>query len=103
MIDLNVRNCPVCGGLLEYYDKVKRIVKSKGGRRKKIKMKRFRCTICQKLHRELPATVIPYKQYEAEVVQGVREGIITPDTFGFEDYPCEETMKRWSRELHPSL
>ena len=22
-------------------------------------------------------------------------GYITPETFGYEDYPCEETMKRW--------
>lgn len=103
MIRVDATKCPLCGGVLKYYDKVKRIIKSKGGLVRKIKMKRFRCTTCRKLHRELPEDVVPYKQYEAEVVNGVREGFITPDVMGFEDYPCEVTMKRWSRELHPSL
>ncbi len=100
MITNNASNCPNCGGGLKYYDSVGRFIKSKGGVRKKIKMKRFRCVECKRLHRETPETVIPYKQYESEVITGVLYGYITPDTIGFEDYPCEVTMDRWSRELH---
>ena len=37
----------------------------------------------------------PYKQYEAEVIIGVLEGLITCETLGFEDFPCEMTMLRW--------
>lgn len=45
--------------------------------------------------------VFPYKQYEAELISGVVEGLITAETLGFEDYPCESTMKRWLDEyLH---
>lgn len=36
-----------------------------------------------------------YKQYESEIIAGVIEGLITCETFGYEDYPCEMTMIRW--------
>ena len=29
------------------------------------------------------------------IIIGVIEGLITCETFGFEDYPCEMTMIRW--------
>ena len=47
------------------------------------------------LHRELTELLFPYKQYESEVITGVLEGLITCETIGFEDYPCEMTMLRW--------
>ena len=47
------------------------------------------------LHRELPKFLFPYKQYEADVIKGVLDGFITSDTLGFEDYPCEATMRLW--------
>lgn len=50
---------------------------------------------CNSIHREIPPEILPFKQYEKEIVEGVIEGLITSDTLGFEDYPCEMTMKRW--------
>jgi hypothetical protein len=47
------------------------------------------------MHRELPDYILPYKQYEIEVIMGVLEGLITCETLGYEDYPCEMTMFRW--------
>lgn len=99
MISNNESICPKCGGQLKYYDKVKRIVRTKYGRKNKIDVKRFRCCKCDAIHRELPESVIPYKQYEADIIFGVLEGLITCGTLGFEDYPCEMTMIRW--RLHP--
>ena len=54
-----------------------------------------RCPGCGAIHRELGGLFFPYKQYEAEVIFGVLEGLITCETLGFEDYPCEMTMLRW--------
>lgn len=85
---------------MKYYDKVKRIVRTKGRKKYYVKLKRFRCTDCGKVHRALPEGIMPYKQYEAEVIMGVLEGIITSDTLGFEDYPCETTMVRWLMEFN---
>lgn len=56
------------------------------------------------IHRFLPECVHPYKQYDAEIIDGVIEGLIDSDTLGFEDYPCEMTMKRWrSHNLTPKI
>ena len=95
MIIGNVSTCPVCGGNLKHYDKVLRIIRTKGGCIQKIKIRRLKCIMCNKIHRELPLFIIPYKHYIASIIEGVLEGYITPDTIGFEDYPCEVTMMRW--------
>ena len=55
----------------------------------------MKCQVCGGLHRELPGDIFPYKQYEAEIIRGVIEGLITCETIGYEDYPCEMTMIRW--------
>ena len=35
--------------------------------------------------------------------EGVLNGTITPETIDYEDYPCELTMKRWTRNSHAPL
>lgn len=95
MVCYNESVCPSCGGELSYYDNVLRRVKVKKGVKKEFKMRRFRCSKCNKIHRELTNNIIPYKQYDREIIKGVLNGFITPSTIGFEDYPTELTMKRW--------
>lgn len=89
--------CPNCGGQLKHYDKVNRYVKGKNGNRIQTKIRRCKCVICKRIHRELPQHILPYKQYDAEIIKGVKEGYITPEVIGYEDYPCEVTMNRWKR------
>jgi len=95
MVTINETACPNCGGRLKYYDTIQRIVRTQGRNSKWIEVRRLKCIECLYLHRELPEYIYPYKQYEAEVITGVLEGLITTDTFGYEDYPCEATMIRW--------
>ena len=95
MVMCNASSCPNCRGVLKYYDSVPRVVRTRGRASEYVKIRRFRCIDCNKLHREIPDGIYPYKQYEAEVIRGVLEGFITSSTYGFEDYPCELTMKRW--------
>ena len=99
----NVSNCPECGGTLKYYDNVGRIVRTKGGRKRRIKVKRFRCQECNKLHRLLPSFIFPYKQYHGLIIKRVLQGVITPNALGYEDYPCEMTIKRWTQKIHTPL
>lgn len=87
--------CPHCGGHLKYYDSVQRIVRTKGGVSDHINIRRLRCSDCGRVHREIPEFIFPYKQYEAELIKGVIEGLITSETLGYEDYPCEMTIIRW--------
>jgi hypothetical protein len=93
-----ISTCPDCGGDIKYYDKVKRIIRVKGGGKRWVKVKRFRCIDCHKLHRLLPEFIFPYKQYDGYIIRGVINGLITSETLGFEDYPCEATMIRWTLE-----
>ena len=95
MVRAGVSVCPKCGSTLEYYGRVKRILKTKRGCINTIYIRRLRCSGCLSIHRELPEDVLPYKHYESEVIFGVIEGLITSDTLGFEDYPSELTMRRW--------
>ena len=95
MVMQDQSTCPKCGGELKYYDSVPRIVRTKGRETTRVPMRRFRCAHCGAVHRELPELLFPYKQYETEVIIGVLEGLITCETLGFEDYPCEATMVRW--------
>lgn len=102
MVSNDVSTCPKCGGQLKYYDCVERIVRTKGRKTWKIPLRRLRCDRCGAVHRELPELIFPYKQYEAEVIIGVLEGFITCETIGFEDYPCEMTMFRWTATMRIS-
>jgi hypothetical protein len=104
MIGIGETACPNCGGGLKHYDTVQRIVLSKGRAARRVEMRRLRCAKCGGVHREFPDYILPYKQYESDIIQGVLEGLITSDTLGFEDYPCEMTMARWrARNLQAML
>lgn len=98
MVSVNETTCPKCGGFLKYYDSVPRIVRTKGRVTSWTAIRRLRCPKCGGIHRELPSDIFPYKQYEAEIIRGVLEGFITPETIGYEDYPCEMTMIRWKTQ-----
>ena len=91
--------CPSCGGELKYYDKVPRRVLGAGRTAAYIKMRRFRCGGCGRVHRELRDDILPRKHYGAAVVRGVLKGEITCDMLECEDYPCERTMTRWKATL----
>jgi len=90
--------CPSCGGELKHYDHVRRIVRTKGGNKCWIKIARRKCVACKGIRRVLPDYIFPYKHYDAEIIRAVLEGHITSDTLGFEDYPSESTISRWTRK-----
>lgn len=45
----------------------------------------------------MPDIWLPYKQYEADLIEDVIDGVITEDDLIKEghDYPCDTTLKRW--------
>ena len=103
MVNTNESICPKCGGQLKYYDSVKRIVRTKKRFTRKTLLRRLKCQLCHSVHREIPEFIFPYKQYEKEVILGVLEKLITSETLGYEDYPCETTMTRWKKSQNLQL
>lgn len=89
------KKCKRCDLEVKYYDTVLRGVRTKGGKKKFIRVARYRCGSCGSIHRDIPNYIYPYKQYEKEIIDGVVERLITSDTLGYEDYPCQMTMFRW--------
>ncbi len=98
MVFAGAQTCSLCGGELDYYDRVLRTVRSKNRKVNYIFVRRMKCKKCGSIHREIPKIILPYKHYEKEIIRDVTEELITPDTLGFEDYPCEATMKRWKSQ-----
>lgn len=94
--------CIRCGAVMKYYDKVTRLIRSGNRQTETIEVKRYRCVSCRSIRRACPDELLPRKQYDKGIIQGVIEGLITPDTYGYEDYPCEATMIRWIKEYHRS-
>lgn len=101
MIKAGEEFCTICRNSLSYYDTVKRTVLLAGHEKRRVYIRRLQCENCGKIHRELPSFILPYKRYDARIIQGVVSGAITPETEGYEEYPCEETMKLWiAQKLH---
>lgn len=96
MIYTGEKKCPKCGGALKHYGRTNRILRGIYGESHWIKISRFYCVECRSIHRELPKYMYPYKHYDARIIEGVIKGTITYETLGYEDYPCEMTMTRWS-------
>lgn len=96
MITSDESTCPKCGGYLKYYDKVRRIVRTKGGNVYWIKVDRFSCINCGSIHRKLPNYLLPYKHYKADIIKGFLSGELTSFDLDYEDYPCETTIKQWN-------
>lgn len=90
--------CPKCGGKTINYGRVKRVVRTKSRETRIIFVQRVKCQVCGRVSRVLPDSIVPYKQYEKEVITGVQEGLIDSGILGFEDYPCEMTMRRWKKD-----
>lgn len=88
MVMQDQSTCPKCGGELKYYDSVPRIVRTKGRETTRVPMRRFRCAHCGAVHRELPELLFPYKQYEAEVIIGVLEGLLPVKHWGLKTSPA---------------
>lgn len=87
--------CPECNHLLKYRDRVLRGQKQIGGERKLYMINRMQCTngSCRKLHRQLTDEMIKFKQYAAEIIEDVIDGVISEED-GLKN-PCDGSMKHW--------
>ncbi|MCD8022577.1 MAG: DUF6431 domain-containing protein [Lachnospiraceae bacterium] len=99
IINLAVSFCPICGEALEERDTCIRYLLREGREREIYIIPRGECAKCGRIHRMLPDIAAPYKQYAAEVISGVLDGVVQPGDEDSADYPCEATMQRWHHWL----
>lgn len=87
----------MCGGRLEKKDWVKRVREKVGGQKDWLLIERRKCTNknCHMTHRLLPDICIPYKHYEAGIIEDVVDGTLDEEALCEEAYPCESTLGRW--------
>jgi len=91
--------CPICAKQLFYKDSCKRIMLLEGRERRIYIIRRLTCSLCEKIHRELPDCFVPYKHYSSEIISGTLDGYVSPEDDDSSDYPCEATMKKWKHWL----
>lgn len=95
--------CPVCQSIMHYRDSRKRIRKTEGGIKEFLVIRRFRCEHCHSYHVELPDCLVPFKHYEAEVISGVLDGVVSSADLDAEDYPSLSTILRWLQWFNENL
>lgn len=100
---INFPKCPICNSALKYKDTKNRKLFDYGGECTEIKIRRLKCEKCNKLHSELPASVVPRRHYRKEVIKDVLEFWIDHDDPLAEDGPANITMDRWRSEINADL
>ena len=71
---------------------VKRHYRTEDGKKHWIRIRRLRCKVCGKIHRQLPDTILPYKHYQAQVIEDVLDNAPVEPTG-----PEASTLVRWAR------
>jgi hypothetical protein len=90
--------CPYCFAPLTSYDSRRRSGIKSSGEKLWYRIRRLRCSICGKIHTELPDFLLPYKHYEVDVIQGEIEGI-TPSCCAADDSTIRIWRSQWERSL----
>ena len=104
MNSTNIVRCKKCGGTNIHVRRyVDRKVKDTDGVFQVIKVKQYICEDCKATMRHLPTNLMPYKQYERSIIEGVIDGSLTSELMYGGAYPAEETMKLWVRQSKKGL
>lgn len=91
IVPSSVPGCPQCGGEMKIRDSKRRKVIFADGTVDTFVLRRYKCTVCGRVHLELPDIMVPHKHYS-------RSAII--DTINGERNCSAEqsTIYRWNRE-----
>ena len=81
--------CPFCSSSLAIRDSKNRKALKDDGVKRIYRLRRLKCSACDTLHTELPDFMLPFKHYEASVIEEALEG---PNGHCPAD---NSTMNRW--------
>jgi hypothetical protein len=95
--------CPLCGGLLKYRDRRRRICRMEGGKTYHCMVRRLWCSHCCRLHTELPQDLSPNKHYVNAAVEDVLDGVTSEEDPLTADGPSAQTMYRWRKWFRKNL
>jgi hypothetical protein len=84
-------NCPDCGGKLSGHGKDNRHIKNEHGEKEWYQISRTKCQGCKRTHSMLPDFMLPYKHYQADIIESVIDEV--DPFFAIE----ESTIYRWKK------
>jgi len=84
--------CPICAAELKAIGIRDRYLINSAGDKDTLVIRRLRCTVCHKIHHELPDMVIPYKRHCAETVEKVVSGDVEDVCC---DFRIEARIRAW--------
>ena len=91
IVPSSVPGCPHCGGVMRIRDSKKRKLILSDGTVQTFVLRRYKCTVCGRVHLELPDIMIPHKHYAKEAIVETMRG----------ERKCaaeQSTIYRWNRE-----
>jgi hypothetical protein len=89
-------SCPICNSSMKVRDSRERHVILQDGTRRTYRLRRLRCIGCRRIHTELPATMLPFKHYEASAIE-------TTIDQSRSDCPADNsTLSRWRKAFTQS-
>lgn len=66
--------CPRCSHLTSYYDSVSRLVREERGMKNWVEIQRNHCLACGHYFRVLPETMVRFKHYRRDIIEGFVSG-----------------------------
>lgn len=105
--------CPCCREKMKVIGSRHRMVYRQDGTSISLVIRRLKCSSCRKIHHELPDLVVPYKRYEAAVIEEIirmdrvrgsnqisdtEESHINMEETAQFCYPCESSTARRIRK-----
>lgn len=83
--------CPHCSREMNVVGSRNRKSTGLDGAEKTLIIRRLRCDSCEKIHHELPDFIVPYKHYDAQVIENILKGSGKPAE---SCSPCEDSTAR---------
>lgn len=91
IVPSSIPECPHCGGQMRIRDSKKRRMILADGTVQTFLLRRHKCTVCGRVHLELPDIMIPHKHY-------ARAAITATIQHGNQCSAEQSTIYRWGRE-----
>jgi hypothetical protein len=100
MIDSGEALCPICGGLLKLHGSYPRCIIDKGENAHHGWIAQGYCAASNKYHSLIPSFVLPYRHYEAEVIEETLTDYEESGDISLLESPVNNsTLYRWLRQF----